>query len=63
MANNNNNNNNNDSNEDEEEWESRVTKWAGTGVGLVNSVEAAGEIVKRVREETVRALEAARLKI
>lgn len=31
--------------------EGRASMWAGTGVGLVNRVEGAGDIIKKVREE------------
>ncbi|KAF2086199.1 NPD-domain-containing protein [Saccharata proteae CBS 121410] len=35
----------------------RVTVWAGTGVGLVNEVKPAGEIVAEVRSEAVKVIE------
>ncbi|KAH8670254.1 hypothetical protein BGZ60DRAFT_407019 [Tricladium varicosporioides] len=46
--------------ESEEEWvgeKARMTTYAGTGVGLVKSVKAAGEIVGEVRREAAVLLE------
>lgn len=38
----------------------RAAIWAGTGVGLVNDVQKAGDIVEAIRQETCEALDRAR---
>lgn len=48
------------SKDDEQAWNSYITNWAGTGVGLVNSVQSAGDIISKAREEAVNALERAK---
>lgn len=48
------------SKDDERAWNSYITNWAGTGIGLVNTVKAAGYIVVETREETVNAIARAR---
>ncbi|GKU04987.1 unnamed protein product [Fusarium langsethiae] len=47
--------------EDYEEEEARyiINTWAGTGVGLINKVQPAGEIVREVREEAKREIQRA----
>jgi nitronate monooxygenase len=41
----------------------RAAMWAGTGVGLVNKVQPAGEIVEEVRSAAVKAIEAAKARL
>ncbi|CEI66970.1 hypothetical protein FVEN_g12513 [Fusarium venenatum] len=44
---------------DEEEARYIINTWAGTGVGLINKVQPAGEIVREVREEAKREIQRA----
>jgi nitronate monooxygenase len=43
--------------------EGRAAMWAGTGVGLVNKVQPAGEIVEEVRSAALKAIEAAKARL